>query len=141
MTTLFAVPGAPSVARWTEPTARLAIAERCQGRCEGCGGHWHGQACHRLRKSQGGLWEPVNLLALCGSGTTGCHGLIGHRGAFVAQGLGWEVEPGQDPEGHAVWMLTPHSVRPGWHQLTYEDDGAVGIRRHVVRPVEPRWAA
>jgi hypothetical protein len=154
VTTSFRNPSTPSdtrsvplvVVRWSENAGREALAERCQGRCEGCGRVWHGQACHRLRKSQGGGWAPHNLLALCGSGTTGCHGLIGHGqgttgGGFVANGLGWEVEPGQDPELRAVWILTPHLIKPSWHQLTYEDDGATGVRRHVVRPVEPRWVA
>ena len=129
---------APALVRWSEDQGRRALAQRCEDRCEGCGGHWNGQAAHRKRKSQGGLWEPWNLLALCGSGTTGCHGKIGHDGAYVAQGLGWEVLPTDDPALHPAWILTPHRSGPGWHLLCEVDD-AEGIRRHVVRPVEAVW--
>lgn len=123
--------------RWTEDDGRLALAHRCNARCEGCGGHWNGQAAHRQRRSHGGTWNPINLVALCGSGTTGCHGLQHARPALF-QGLGWEIGPLDDPALIPVWILTPHRVGPGWHLLAIELD-TDGIRQHVVRPVEPRW--
>jgi hypothetical protein len=124
--------------RWTERDGRAALADRCCGRCEGCGTVWHGQAAHRKRVSQGGTWSPVNLLALCGSGITGCHGLAHHHPLW-AQGLGWEVLPEEDPAEHAVWLLHPvHG--PGRYLLAVTWDGD-GIRRHVVIPVQARWVA
>lgn len=123
--------------RWTEDQGRRALAQRCEDRCEGCGGHWNGQAAHRVRRGQGGTWNPVNLLALCGSGTTGCHGLA-HAHPYIAQGLGWEIGPYDDPATAAAWIITPNRLGPGWHLLAVETD-TTGIRRHVVRPVDPGW--
>jgi hypothetical protein len=125
--------------RWAEEGGRRAVRERCQDRCEGCGTHWNGQAAHRKRRSQGGLWSPTNILALCGSGTTGCHGLA-HAHPLLAQGLGWEVGPLEEPADIAAWILTPNRVGAGWHLLAVEDD-ATGIRRHLVIPVQARWVA
>ena len=130
-------PALAGPALWSEGDGRDALGERCARRCEGCGAHWGGQAAHRQRRSQGGTWNPTNLVALCGSGTTGCHGLQ-HARPYLFQGLGWEVGPLEDPADIPVWILTPFRVGPGWHLLAVETD-AVGIRRHVVRPVEARW--
>ena len=125
--------------RWTETDGRTALAERCQDRCEGCGGQWHGQAAHRLRKGQGGLWSPANLLALCGSGTTGCHGWA-HARPLLAQGLGWEVLPQFEPHSCAAYLVDPYNpVSAGWRLLIVEAEPATGVRRHLSVPVEPRW--
>lgn len=55
--------------------ARLVVAERSQGQCEGrtmvCTGVAEA-VHHRLRRSQGGKHEPENLLALC----TACHNWV-----------------------------------------------------------------
>lgn len=138
----------PAPDRWTEEQGRLALAHRVgadpaagiPGRCEGCGRPWNGQAAHRVFKSQGGLWHPAGLLALCGSGTQGCHGWA-HHNRLLALGLGWELPPGSDPTQHAVWLRDPFDpTRARWVLLTVAAD-ADGVRRHIVIPVEPRWAA
>jgi len=51
---------------------------------------------HRWAEGQGGPSTPENLIHLCGSGTTGCHGHIEHN---RAQGYakGWLVHTGVDP--------------------------------------------
>ena len=71
--------------------ARLLVAERCQGRCEGrtmvCTGN--AEAVHHiLRRSQGGKHEPENLLALC----TACHNWV-HANPQAAVDKGLLLKP------------------------------------------------
>jgi hypothetical protein len=124
----------PRLTRWSEDQGRRALAERSEGRCEGCGRSGDLEFAHRVRKGQGGGWEPWNGLYLCHR----CHHGTGHGGAYIAQGLGWEIQPTEDPALHPAWILTPHRYGPGWHLLCEIDD-TQGIRRHVVRPVEAVW--
>ena len=139
----------PTLDRWTEQECRLAIAQRCTGddtattlvgHCEGCGIWRPLNAAHRIRRSQGGLWHPANVLGLCGSGTTGCHGRA-HHDPVGAAGWGWELTGRAEPTDEAAWIRRPWDpTRAGWHLLRVEHD-ADGIRRHVVIPVEARWVA
>ncbi len=66
----------PSV--FTEKESRRIVAERSMGMCElALPGVCEGRSAgvhHRVKRGQGGPWAPANLLAACGSGTTGCHG-------------------------------------------------------------------
>jgi hypothetical protein len=59
------------------------LFDRSKGRCEvGIPGVCRGKAesrHHRLDRGQGGPNLIDNLLHLCGSGTTGCHGYIEHH--------------------------------------------------------------
>lgn len=71
------------------------IGERAGWQCERCGAI--GQSVHHRRKrSQGGEWSYHNLVFLCGSGTTGCHGWVEHN-ANAAEFEGYHVRPWQDP--------------------------------------------
>lgn len=119
--------------RWTEEQGRIAVRQRSQGRCEGCGQAGDLQWAHRVRRGQGGLWHWANGLDLCHR----CHAFA-HQQPHLAQGLGWELLPGADPTVHAAWIRTPHRLDPGWHLLGVEAD-ADGVRRHIVIPVEPEW--
>ena len=66
------------------------------------GGH-AGSRHHRRMRSHPwpGLHEPSNLILVCGSGTTGCHGLIHSHPQFAyAQGWllhSWEDQPAAVP--------------------------------------------
>lgn len=55
---------------------RSALHERALHCCEICGVHGANNAHHRVNQSQGGRDTLGNLLLVCGSGTTGCHGGI-----------------------------------------------------------------
>lgn len=55
---------------------REALKERADGCCEICGVGGATNAHHRRNKSQGGPDVLSNLMLLCGSGTTGCHGKV-----------------------------------------------------------------
>ncbi|WP_319456881.1 MULTISPECIES: HNH endonuclease signature motif containing protein [unclassified Mycobacterium] len=58
------------------PATRRALRERALGCCEVCGVHGATNAHHRVNASQGGRPTLGNLMLVCGSGTTGCHGRI-----------------------------------------------------------------
>lgn len=62
---------------------------------------------HRAKRGQGGGWSPANLLAACGSGTTGCHG-------YVEANPTWSRD-------HGLWLFTGDGAPSGvscymrWH--------------------------
>ena len=71
--------------------ARLVVADRCQGRCEGrtvvCTGN--AEAVHHLlRRSQGGKHNAENLMALC----TACHNWV-HANPLAAVEKGLLLKP------------------------------------------------
>lgn len=55
---------------------RTALHERALHCCEVCGQHGATNAHHRTNRSQGGTDTLGNLMLVCGSGCTGCHGRI-----------------------------------------------------------------
>lgn len=102
---------------------RDRLAERSDGGCELCvferATNWH----HRKNRSQGGQHTLSNALHLCGSGTTGCHGMVTENPAR-AYDRGWSVRSGFDPAD------VPVLYAGSWALL--DDDG------HVFRPVMGR---
>lgn len=92
---------------------------------------WRGQGSysvhHRRARGMGGSKDPVtnspaNLLLLCGSGTSGCHGRIEkHRSWALESGL--LVRQGHDPREVEVLV----GGRP-W-PLRLDDEGRIG---HVI---------
>lgn len=68
--------------------------------CGGVGGNQH----HRKRRSQGGADEAPNILRLCGSGTTGCHGHWHHHIETALQ-LGYLVSRDDDPARRPLFSL------------------------------------
>lgn len=106
----------------TEASGRAAVVERSQGRCEACGAQRADGVHHRQPRSAGGTWSPANLLNLCGSGTTGCHGRVeAHRDPITGDPgdtyeLGLHVRRGSDP--HDVPVRLAHPVYgAGWWLL------------------------
>lgn len=92
-------------------STKLLVRARAHDRCERCGSEldgWDGGSYHHRRiKGMGGDRRPetnlpANLLLLCGSGTTRCHGWV-HAGGNRAAALegGWLVSrwalPGEQP--------------------------------------------
>lgn len=96
-----------------EQRGRLIVSERSQGRCELCGATGDG-VHHRLKRSAGGSWSPANLLRLCGSGTTGCHGRIEAEPA-AAKALGLWLERQDDPD-QAPALCRPTMWPLAWWQ-------------------------
>lgn len=78
------------------PATRRLLRQRSDGVCEQCGMELATNAHHRKNKSQLGSDSLSNLLHLCGSGTTGCHGYITehHAESYLK---GWSVRSTEDP--------------------------------------------
>lgn len=88
------------------------VAARSGGLCEACGMRRVADVHHRKNRSQGGTWDPANLLGLCRT----CHDWIGGNRA-VARARGWAVFRGDDP------ALTAVLRRGSW--VVLGGDGAV----------------
>ncbi len=91
------------------------IRERSAGRCEVCGGRGT-NTHHRAGRGMGGskdprLGLPSNLLRVCGSGTTACHGWVTEHPA-VAYDLGLLVHRGHNPAEVPVQLFVPGIL--GW---------------------------
>ena len=92
---------------------RIAVVLRSGYRCEICGGSLQGvdgmSVHHRKPRGMGGTVDikinnASNLMAICGSGTTGCHGwLESHR--EEAYEKGWLVHRYDDPAEVAVELM------------------------------------
>lgn len=104
------------------PAQRHQVAERAGFCCELCGIALHNTDVwirvhsfhHRQPRGAGGtkrllVNSPANLLLVCGTGTTGCHGRIESE-RTAAYAAGWLVPMGMDPAAVPVtiWRsLTP----------------------------------
>lgn len=74
---------------------------------------------------------PAHGLALCGSGTTGCHGWA-ESYRSIARTLGWLVPSGADPRAVPFWTVV------GWRAWV-EDEGCWLVRivdRTELRPAQ-----
>jgi hypothetical protein len=107
----------------SEPTRKTCglVDERDGFRCLICGkpidGSWPGGSRHHRRPRSHpfpGLHETSNLILVCGSGDTGCHGEIHSQPAW-AYSQGYLLHSWEDP------LTTPINTRFGWKLLT--DDG------------------
>lgn len=103
---------------WSEARGRAAVAARSQGRCEASiPGLCVGRASnvhHRRNRSQGGTWCPDNLLHLCGSGTTGCHGWVTHNPTGATH-YGLALQRHQDDGTPVLLFGSPNGA--GWWSL------------------------
>lgn len=93
----------------TETTARKLLYARSERMCERCGLRRATNAHHR--RAAGRRWDVHNLLDLCGSGTTGCHGWVTDQEVALAREYGWVVRERHDP----LWV--PVLVRCRWVYL------------------------
>lgn len=76
---------------------------------------------HRVLRSQGGTHTPENLVTLCGTGTTGCHGWV-HANITEATDAGWIVQGGEDPATVLVQYVSEHG---GGYSALLEADGGL----------------
>jgi hypothetical protein len=103
---------------FSEQRGRAIVYERSQRTCEVCGRPAH-TVHHRVKRGQGGTWDPANLLSVCGDGTRFCHGWIEANPAH-AMTLGLWVRSGTDPSTVPAY-LHPHSWWRAWWYA--ESDG------------------
>jgi len=95
---------------------RALVVDRDRGRCLRCGGPG-GNVHHRTARGMGGgsdrAHSPANLIVLCGSGTTGCHGWVeAHPRAAII--LGYRVPRWLDPAEVPVLDVD------GWVRLSHD---------------------
>jgi len=102
---------------------RDALRERAGGCCEICGLPAN-NAHHRRNQSQGGEDVLSNLMLVCGSGTTGCHGTI-TRNPNWAEDRGYTIKGSQAVPAHVPVQFWFGAVGrdPVWFLL--DDDGGL----------------
>ena len=112
-------------ARVTPATCRTLVDARDNGLCQRC---WLpvGSRHHRKPRGMGGrnradANRPSNVVTLCGSGTTGCHGWVEqHRAEGYA--AGWLLHDWDDPQHTAALDLQ------GRHHY-WDDEGGHRVDR------------
>lgn len=107
------------MARRTDPSAETVrlVRERDDWRCARCAGWGPLSTQHRVARGMGGTrWPgihlPANLLTLCGSGTTGCHGWVESHPEWATT-HGWSVSSHDRDDVH----LLPVWTWRGWGLL------------------------
>jgi len=111
----------PRASRAVQEAARRIVRERDGHRCQMCGVSIVDQPSsihHRRRRGMGGsalLERASNLVRLCGTGTTGCHGFVESQ-RTLATVRGWLLGYLDDPEA------TPLQCYDGWMLL--DDQGS-----------------
>lgn len=107
------------------PEVGMIVMDRAGYRCERCGSSDHPQGFskhHRLPRRMGGsrnpsLHKPANLIFLCGSGTSGCHGWVeSHREEAREIGyLLYEIENAEEVDftdtAGVVWKITNDGLK------------------------------
>jgi hypothetical protein len=96
------------------PEQRKAVYHRDSWRCRRCSRTADLNIHHRKLRSQGGTNDPENLVTLCGSGTTGCHGWA-HGHPQMARVLGWIVPSWADPAAWPIRIAESHWAQPRAH--------------------------
>jgi len=94
----------PTAVDTTHPYCAARALTRGPGVCVRCG-RPAANRHHRLPRSRGGTDDPHNVVPLCGSGSTGCHGWV-HANPAEAERVGLTVDgqivrgvyQGSDPE-------------------------------------------
>ena len=121
----------------TEEAARHIVKLRAGGVCEAaipnvCSGS-HDTTHHRLKRRHAAeRWAPSNLLGVCGSGTTGCHGWIEAHPTFAKE-EGYWLEPHQDPREVSVHMRWSQTSTRSWWFL--DDEGMLTWDESDIEPV------
>jgi hypothetical protein len=98
----------------TAGASNADIMERDGHRCARCGEQ--AATCHHRIHGNRADRRPSVLLAVCGDGTTGCHGWI-EAHPRDSRTMGWTVSKhGRDPARVPVWMENGVLGR-GWYLL------------------------
>ncbi len=103
---------------------------RCGSNTHGCG--WPGHSTHHRQSRRFHDHRPANLVRLCGSGTTGCHGWA-HAHPAEAERLGYIVPGWMDPRdvpirdwrGDWLWLLDDGTARRlTWAEIIEHQTGS-----------------
>ena len=113
------------------------LCQRC-GRTVGLGANMQHRRARGAggRGGESGINFPENLISLCGSGTTGCHGIITHH-PEMARRCGWEVSVNATQYGpESVPVLGRDGIgREQWYWLEGFDRIEVSEATAVMRLV------
>ena len=102
-----------------------------QGPCRLCGSPEPNSLHHVIPRSAGlGAWSESNLTPLCGTGTTGCHGLIEARNPAACKSLASRLTD-------AEYAYVVHHMGEGWIERRY----GVRYERAAVAALPPEGAA
>jgi hypothetical protein len=123
-----------------EELARNIVRLRAGGRCEAaipdvCKGTHDTTHHRRKRRYSDTRWVASNLLAVCGSGTTGCHGYIEARPQWSQEQGYWLLE-GEDPRKVSVHMRWA-DARSWW---CLDDEGSLHWDGAEFEPLVPAIA-
>lgn len=113
---------------------RAALRDRADGCCELC----HRPATnahHRRNRSQGGRDVLSNLLLVCGSGTTGCHGDITHLPKWATE-FGYTIQGTTSEPWEVPVLLWGRSPYTACDMVMLDDEG--GRVSVVTEPDDPR---
>ncbi|MCV7359177.1 HNH endonuclease [Mycolicibacterium fluoranthenivorans] len=103
---------------------RAQLYERAHGCCEICGIWGANNAHHRRNRSQGRLDTLSNLMLLCGSGTTGCHGWVTeHPEESITEG--WTIPRGDRRVPADVKVSRFDRVLGARRLVLLDDDGGI----------------
>jgi hypothetical protein len=100
---------------------RALVMERDNQCCQACGAGITGRPYsiqHRVARGMGGTSNPAvnsfpSLVLMCGTGTTGCHGLAEQRDPEM-HSRGFWLKRGEDPERVPVMIAGPGYLIPAW---------------------------
>lgn len=93
------VPKRAPVTKEERRARRIVKARPAEGLCERCARRPGCEYCHRLARSQGGLWCPSNAWWGC----TQCHREC-HASPALAYEQGWHVRSTQNPALVPMWV-------------------------------------
>lgn len=108
-----------------KPTKRFRASEEdweimrryfSKSRCVVCDGDWH-SLHHVYKRSQGGDDVLANLVPVCGSGTTGCHGKIELRDPRALFAVRASLR--DQTRWYLTWKLGAQA--PGWLDRAYPE--------------------
>lgn len=97
--------------------ARL-IDERDGGKCVICG--WQATNKHHRKPRKHKDDSPANMLSLCGSGTTGCHGWVTSH-PKDAYAHGWSIRTNDDPTEIPILVRSRNGDPNVW--VLHNNDG------------------
>ena len=122
-----------------QPRTRQIVLERDQHTCQRCGRYvgpfGDFSVHHRAPRGMGGSKDPAinlpaNLIVLCGSGTTGCHGHV-ESNRREAEEQGFIVRRGLVP------AYQPLLTYAGWVRLDNDSGKREAFGPGDLRPEEP----
>lgn len=95
--------------------ATIDLVDAREGQCcARCGQYVEGGSRHHRQLRRHGDHSAANIVLLCGSGTTGCHGWV-HAHPAESYALGWLVHSWHDPKDVPMPLAGTHGSEWACH--------------------------